>query len=737
MNAFKKIQSFLKNFKIISHSGLARQIVFYIFLNILVIELILLIPSIQNRENEMKNHMREKIDLTLQNIDFENPRFSPNDLLSKIVNIPKTDIDAISLYDSNGVLLSSTEKIIPFNSTMTEGIFTFFQTEFFLHKIELTFHNEKVILFISHDLKNSQNEIRDFIVRILELVAIISIFVALGTLIILNNILILPVLELRKDLNRAGNSLIKKDKKDTMEFVSTKYNQTNELREVIDTFRIMYNQVFDEIQKRSKIEERLEELNLELERRVTDRTLELQNINRKLRVEIEEREIIEKLLRYNAYHDELTGLGNRLLLIESINNKIIEKSNKRFSVLLFDIDNFKIVNDSLGHGLGNKILIEVSLRIKSILEGSGSLLVRLGGDEFTILVDYTNQDEVSAIAEKISGSMKIPFHVEGHEIFITVSIGIAHYFDEYENAEDMIRDADLVMYRAKELGKARIEYYDFKMREQILDNLDLQTELRKSVRNIIDLDHTISNEFFLVYQPIINFQTRKLEGFEALIRWQHPKRGLVSPIQFISKAEESGDIIPLGYWIIKTACNQLVEWKKKFGDINTQISVNLSGRQLRENLLPRLIIGHLQKNNLKPSLLKLELTESAIVEETQIARKMFLELKNIGIKLSMDDFGTGYSSLSYLHQFPFDTIKIDQSFVNRMENGGREIIKTIITMAKSLGMDVVAEGVETKEQKDKLIELDCHFGQGYYFSRPLTASQAEEFIRENLNKNIV
>lgn len=441
-------------------------------------------------------------------------------------------------------------------------------------------------------------------------------------------------------------------------------------------------------------------------------------------VDITQRKKMEERLLHTASHDILTGLPNRMLFIDRLQQLLRRKKenpNLLFAVLFLDLDRFKMVNDSMGHSIGDKLLIAIARKLLTCVH-TEDLVARFGGDEFTIILSQINsKEEVNAIAEKIHQSLKNPIAIEGYEIFTSTSIGIAMSDSHYEKPEEMLRDADLTMYHAKETGRSRHEIFDQTMYQQIRSRLELETDLRKAIQQ---------QEFFLNYQPILDLKTQDLVGFEALIRWINPHRGFISPMQFIPIAEETGLIVAIGEWVLEEACRQMNQWQDQFPQSKKlTISVNLSGRQIKETQLIDKIDQILNKTALESSRLKLEITESILMENMEETTQLFQELKNRQIKLSMDDFGTGYSSLSYLHRFQMNTLKIDRAFVNPIENDSEkhyEIIKAIISLAHAFKMDIVAEGIETETQVQKLRHLGCEYGQGYFFAKPLSAQEIEQ-----------
>jgi len=425
--------------------------------------------------------------------------------------------------------------------------------------------------------------------------------------------------------------------------------------------------------------------------------------------------------------DPLTGLPNRLLFIDRV-GRLVKHTKRRkdhlFAVLFLDLDGFKMINDSMGHLIGDQLLLGVANRLEKCLRATDTVarlgetftVARLGGDEFTVLLDHIKDpSDAKRAADRMMKALAPPFILGGKEVFTSVSIGIALSNPAYDQPEDILRDADTAMYRAKSLGKARYEVFDADMRASVMARLQLETDLRHA------LDR---GEFRNFYQPIVDLVSGEIVGFEALSRWQHPTRGLVGPNEFIPVAEETGLIRELGWWNLREACRQITEWRAgSIAHRHLTISVNLSAKQFLQPNLVADISKLLRELALPPEALKLEITESTVMADPSAAVEMLQQIKSLGVRLAIDDFGTGYSSLSYLHRFPLDTLKIDRSFISSMCEGGEgmEIARTILPMANNLRLDVVAEGVETVQQVALLQKLQCKYGQGYYFSRPLSA----------------
>ncbi len=442
-------------------------------------------------------------------------------------------------------------------------------------------------------------------------------------------------------------------------------------------------------------------------------------------VDITERKYMEQQLLHDALHDALTKLPNRALFMDRLEQQLKKSQNQKdylFAVLFLDLDRFKVVNDSVGHLVGDKLLIEIGRRLEGSIAPTDTV-ARLGGDEFTILLEnIASKSEATLVAESIYQTLTFPFNIEGYELFTTASIGIALSSQGYEKPEDILRDADLTMYSAKEQGKARYEIFDNSLRDRAVQRLELETDLRRALER---------GEFEVYYQPITSLRLGILSGFEALARWNHPTKGRIKPDNFIPICEETGLIIPLGNWLLQQACQAAKDWQLKYPEHPAiRMSVNLSGQQFRELQLIEEIDRILEETGLEGKFLKLEITESILIDNLETVTNMILTLRKRQIQFSIDDFGTGYSSLSYLHRFPVDTIKIDRSFVSQMQADGENtaIVKAIVTLAHMLKMDVIAEGIETTSQLAQLRLLECEYGQGFFFSRPLNHQQAEALI---------
>ena len=455
-----------------------------------------------------------------------------------------------------------------------------------------------------------------------------------------------------------------------------------------------------------------------------------------------ERQRARDQLMHDALHDSLTNMANRALFLDRLRNVMARTARDKgyaFAVLFLDLDRFKTVNDSLGHAAGDQLIVGVANRLVECLrdtdlvtrqdstvpqaEYEDNLVARLGGDEFTILLD--NIRDVSdpiRVAERIKQALAAPFFIEGQQVYSSASIGIALSSTGYHDVQDILRDADVAMYRAKSIGPARWELFDQAMRERAVTRLKLEVDLHRAVER---------KEFKLVYQPVVSLSDGAVRGFEALVRWQHPTRGLVSPTEFIPLAEELGLIAALGAWVLNAACTQAALWQRSYprGEPLT-MSVNVSAHQFTQGDLVAHVADVLLRTGLIPSTLKLELTESVVMGDAERARGIFMALKGLDVQLSLDDFGTGYSSLSQLRRLPLDTLKVDRSFVSAMDSDDekRQITQIIVSLARVLGMTVVAEGAETLGEVLALKAMGCEFVQGYYYYRPLDTADAEAIL---------
>ncbi|MEZ5346649.1 MAG: bifunctional diguanylate cyclase/phosphodiesterase [Pyrinomonadaceae bacterium] len=455
----------------------------------------------------------------------------------------------------------------------------------------------------------------------------------------------------------------------------------------------------------------------------------IQNLQNHIEEQVKNTEALQRTkerYRYEAFHDSLTKLPNRKKFLDKMGQWLKQSHqdiNFSFTVLSLDLNRFKTINESLGHSLGDTLILKVAERLQSSIRQK-DVVARFGGDEFGIILNNVSKtDDVVACVELIIKNLAQPFKIGSREIFTSVSVGIAVSHRDYQKGEDILRDADIAMYHAKSSEQSFV-VFDPSMHTRAVTLLQIETDLRHAIER---------DEFITYYQPIISLKSMKLIGFESLIRWNHPVRGLVPPGDFIPVTEVTNLIVPITLWILRKSCTQMVEWKRKYpSHADMMISVNLSGKHFAQPDLVKQVKDILRDTNMDPRFLKLELTESAIMENAETAIFMLKRLRDIGVQLSIDDFGTGYSSLSYLHRFPINTLKVDRSFVGSMEEGSEngEIVRTIIALAKALNLSVIAEGIESVHQLHQLRVLNCEYGQGFLFSRPVPEGEAEGLIRE-------
>ena len=441
--------------------------------------------------------------------------------------------------------------------------------------------------------------------------------------------------------------------------------------------------------------------------------------------DVSERRTLQSQLAHQAFHDELTRLANRALFLNRVGHTVarVPRGRHPSAVLFLDLDDFKKVNDSLGHAVGDELLVAAAARLTTCVR-PGDTIARLGGDEFAVLLeDVDGMADVVVVAERISAAVSAPFHLEGRDVFVGVSIGIAS-MQMGDSPDDVLRNADLAMYFAKSRRKGHFAVYEPSMHNEMMDSLELEVDLRTAVER---------TEFEIEYQPIVNLVTGEVQGAEALLRWNHAKRGYVPPARFIELAEETGLIIPLGRWVLREACERAREWRSKFhGRRPLQMSVNLSARHFQDPTLLDDVQQALNDSGLEPWALTLEITESVLMHRSTATLERLRALKALGLNLAIDDFGTGYSSLGYLQQFPIDVLKIDRSFVEAVGDVDADpvLARAIIALGRTLQIETIAEGIERPEQRDGLRTLGCTLGQGFHFAKAMPPSR---FVAECLN----
>ena len=452
--------------------------------------------------------------------------------------------------------------------------------------------------------------------------------------------------------------------------------------------------------------------------------------------DITSRKRTEEQLQFDAFHDTLTGLTNRALFLDRL-ERAIEHTHRHpevlFAVLFLDLDRFKVINDSLGHSLGDQLLSACARKLEGCVR-TVDTVSRFGGDEFVILLeDVKSEQDALEVAERIQHDLQAPTDLDGHQVVISASIGIVLSSLGYDNSDNLLRDADIAMYQAKILGKACHVLFEAGMRQRMIHRLELENDLRKALDDQTG-QHPEYQELQVHYQPIVSLCTWKINGFEALVRWKHPRRGLIPPKEFIPVAEETGLIHSLGLWVLRQACQQMRSWQVQYPvDPPLTIHVNVSGKQFAQPDFVDQIQHVLGETCLEPRCLSLEITESLFVENDERFNEMLRRLCSLGVQLQIDDFGTGYSSFSYLQRLPVSSIKIDSTFIENMKTGNNhsEIVRSIVTLARSLGMSAIAEGVESQDQMAQLQALECAYGQGFYISRPAPGSVGQEILRQS------
>ncbi len=489
--------------------------------------------------------------------------------------------------------------------------------------------------------------------------------------------------------------------------------EPQELREVKSL--LMELQQANEKLEQEKIQRKtLEEQHLkELETLVAERTQELQAANLNLRMQIAERRKAEQQLYFDAHHDTLTKLPNRAMFSDRLSYTISHLKrhpDQRFAVLFIDLDRFKMINDTLGHHTGDLFLIEIAQRLRACVRDN-DVLARLGGDEFVILLNSLKADDAEDIAERIINAIEQPFTIENNTLYSNASIGIAVCSTQYQSADEVLRDADAAMYQAKSLGRGRYVFFDDSMREKLVATMTLEQELRLAIKH---------QQFELHYQKISDLDNSDTIGFEALLRWQHPNKGLLTPSEFLFLAEETGVIIAIENWVIEEVARQLMQWKQDIEHQHAFIAINISGRHLTQTNQLKNLVQLIQAQSFEPQKLILEFNESAFTNHSELALKGLRKLKELGVRLALDDYASGVSSFSFLHSYPFEFIKLDREFIRTLNHNLKNLslVKALHDLGEQFGYRLVAEGIESQDVMNKLHSAGCDFGQGYHISRP-------------------
>jgi diguanylate cyclase (GGDEF)-like protein len=466
-------------------------------------------------------------------------------------------------------------------------------------------------------------------------------------------------------------------------------------------------------QERAQREVLKQEHRVELEALVDERTQKLQTANIKLRMQMDERRKAEQQLYFEAHHDSLTKLPNRALFSDRLSYAIRHLKrhpDQRFSVLFIDLDRFKIINDTLGHHVGDLFLVEIAKRLCACVRDN-DVLARLGGDEFVVLLDSLKSDETEEVASRIISAIEKPYVIENNTLYSNASIGIALSSSHYKNSDEILRDADAAMYQAKSLGRGRYVFFDESMREQLIATMSLEQELRVAIEK---------QQFVLYYQKISDLNSSVTIGFEALLRWEHPNKGLLTPSEFLPLAEETGIILAIENWVVEAVSRQLLLWNNDLDYQHAFIAINLSARHLTQVNQLNKLITLIQQQAFEPQRLILEFNESAFCHHTEIALKSLRKLKELGVKLALDGYASGVSSFNFLHSYPFEFIKLDRAFIRTLKHNDKNLVlvKAIHDLGEQFGYRIVAEGIESEDVMQKLHSVGCDFGQGYHISKP-------------------
>jgi diguanylate cyclase (GGDEF)-like protein len=482
----------------------------------------------------------------------------------------------------------------------------------------------------------------------------------------------------------------------------------------VNSLRQELQQANEQLEQERALREELKQQRLKLlETLVAERTQELQLANLNLRMQIAERHKAEQQLYFDAHHDTLTGLANRALFSDRLGYAIRHLKrhpNQRFAVLFIDLDRFKMINDTLGHHTGDLFLVEIATRLRACVRDN-DVLARLGGDEFVVLLDSLKSDGAEDVAGRIIHALEKPYTIEEHTLYSSASIGIAVCSTQYKSADEILRDADAAMYQAKSLGRGRYVYFDESMREKLIATMTLEQELRIAIEQ---------QQFELHYQKISDLDNDKTIGFEALLRWQHPIKGLLTPSEFLFLAEETGIILAIENWVVEEVSRQLLAWKHDLEHQHSFIAINMSGRHLTQTNQLTNLIDLIKEQSFEPQKLILEFNESAFSQHNEIAIQGLRKLKELGVRLALDDYASGVSSFSFLHSYPFEFIKLDREFIRTLNNNIKNLslVKALHDLGEQFGYRLVAEGIESADVMNKLHSAGCDFGQGYHISKP-------------------
>ncbi len=721
------------------------------FLAILVVETIVLIPSYRNyaldwqesRSNEAFSAVQAAISLAGENA------LNPSEISKSIQLIAKSAHILgwrILPLESNQTFVSTKDLPVLNKPSTVQNFWELFIFEDFLDVTwsSITLHTPFRIQ-VRLDTTDLQPALRAFVKRIVGLVAIISLFVTIVIMFALKDIILRPILELRSHLTQAAADVPHSDTQ------IIKSRRKDEIGDLISSFNTMLVNTTDNLHTIKQNEEVLKQAHDSLEIKVQQRTF-------KLRHEIQERKQIEIQLRNSEQHlfklanyDGLTGLPNRLLAMDRLilGLRHSKRNNCLGALMFIDLDNFKDINDTLGHSIGDELLKQTAKRMLGVIRDTDNLVrmnliedrkemeigknvaensdivARIGGDEFMIILpEITSQNDAGIVASRITNACVKPFNLEGNEVFISASIGIAIFPRDGRDPNNLMICADTALYTAKDDGRNGYRFFSREMNDESIERIKIERFLRKSQTN---------NELEIYFQPLIDLKTEVIIGVEALLRWNNPVLGLVPPSHFIPIAEKSGMILPIGEWVINEACRRAEELANM--GFPLRVAINVSARQFRDNNFVDLLKAAIVRHHLSANQLELEITESLLVEEQSKALLAIEKVRKLGVRLSIDDFGTGYSSLGYLRRFSVNTLKIDRSFITNIceQPQDASLTRTIVSMAQNFGLETIAEGVENPEQQSFLKEIGCDIAQGYLFGRPMTFTKLLKYLKEKKN----
>ena len=698
-------------------SRLCRFVAASVFLSILIVEAVILVPSVFNYKRDLLESLDRSGRYATQAVLGVMGEESPDQVLKMALG--NAILTGASIFDGNGVNIGSfgeqpSTHITAAGADALSGaqMVSSDRAEAFWYIDGI---EKEVYVLARLDASDIGDEIFAFIIRITFLVLGISVFVTATTMVVLGATVIKPLLTLHERIGLAG-----KDPRNPEKY-QIKSVGSNELGEVTLAFNGLVRRVRDNLFAAEDANAKLDDANRGLEEKVQERT-------KALRAEVDRRRAAEEQVKFDAYHDSVTLLPNRSKFIDVLGGIIKCRSADGqayrgcavFSVLL---DRVKAINDSLGLDSGDKLIKEVALRLRHTI-GEEGYVARLDAETFAVSIEgICEQKRAEPVALRLQKAMEPPFLIEGQEVYITLSIGVAFSTDCVERADEMLQASALALATARSKGLNSLVFFEDSHRSGAQDRLKLENDLRRAIRDGAQLE--------MFFQPVMMLSGNRVAGFEALIRWNHPDRGLVSPGLFIPIAEESDLIVPMGTWALRNSAKQLAQWRE-YCDSDLFISVNVSGRQLYADDLVQVVKDVLKESGLPPKSLKLEITETVLMDEPQRAIKVLNDVRDLGVRLGIDDFGTGYSSLSYLQQLPADVLKIDRAFIQHMADSpdDQQIVKTIADLGHNLGMELIAEGVERENEVPLLKQYGCDLIQGFFFARPMPSKDAGAFLRK-------